>query len=146
MGLSKPIAISSLVLTQYCLWVSIIEHRFVSLYCRKHFQHKLLQKQMLKEVSTAAHYQTDTFYITYFLPSPPFCILPLPQLCRSKSKIAFLKSRTESFCLVYCAVLYCTLIQAFEAMHNSESNVEKGLEKTGTEVILTQLPARISVK
>jgi len=73
---------------------------------------------MLKEVrSTVVYWQTDTFYIIlifFLLLISISCFLPNrvgPRVNRRS-----LKAEQKAF--VWSIVLYCTSIQAFEAMHN----------------------------
>lgn len=82
-------------------------------------------------------------YHPFFVTSPPFCTLPLPQLCRLKSKMVFLKGRTESFCLVYYAVLYFN--SGFWGTAWLREQCGKGFGANGSGVTVTGLPARISV-
>lgn len=94
------------------------EDRFVSLDCSKHFHPKLQQKQVLKEVgSTVVLYQRETFHImlTFFLLLLSVSCLLL-NCVGPRVKQHSLKAEQKAF--FWSVVLYCTLIQAFEAKYN----------------------------
>lgn len=71
-------------------------------------------------------------YHPYFVTPPPFCTLPLPHCAGWRVKWCSLKAEQKAF--VWSIMLYCTLIQAFEALHDWESSVGKALEPMALEL------------